>query len=282
MAEFNYTIDDANMSFEEIMRMMAAATATHDRRVIRKIYYDLESADSLPIVLFNHRNKRIKTEVREYTFRNQYDGIELTYVDSTDGWIEKTLRVPSNTIIKPKKVEGKGIVYPEQAHIIAWRHWNKAQFSRIYSTFNAYGESDLVFKGDFVLNTDDTRIDSTSSGEIFAWDGLSISVSQPFNMINGEEYYIHLQMKDRSIDVMRVLQGQSPYDFILERAPREELVTEGQLKTVYSITTQSKGESQRFLVMSKTPTELLENELTLTNLDDRFYRNDKDIINDII
>lgn len=282
MAEFNYTIDDANMSFEEIMRMMAAATATHDRRVIRKIYYDLESADNLPIVLFNHRNKRIKTEVREYTFRNQYDGIELTYVDSTDGWIEKTLRVPNNTIIKPKKVEGKGIVYPEQAHIIAWRHWNKAQFSRVYSTFNAYGESDLVFKGDFVLNTDDTRIDSTSSGEILTWDGLSISVSQPFNMIDGEEYYIHLQMKDRSIDVMRVTHGQSPYDFILERAPREALVVDGQLKSVYSITTQSKGESQRFLVMSKTPTELLENELTLTNLDDRFYRNDKDIINNII
>ena len=75
MAEFNWTLDKTNTSFEEIMRIIAFATCTHDRRVNRKVYYDLESANDKPIILFNHRNKVTKTETRGYTFRNKYDGV---------------------------------------------------------------------------------------------------------------------------------------------------------------------------------------------------------------
>lgn len=281
IAEFNWTLDKTNTSFEELMRVIASATCTHDRRVNRKIYYDLESANDKPIILFNHRNKVTKTETRGYTIRNKYDGVELTYVDSENGWVEKILKVPNDLIVNAKKIDGTGIVYKEQAHIVAWREWNKAVFTRTTATFKALCESDLVFRGDCVLNTDDTRIDNTSSGEIVSYSGLTIETSQPFNISSG--YVIHMQMKSGQIDVINISQGSDEYHFILSRPPMESLVTQGEVKTAYIITKSNEVTAQRFLVSSKKPLdEMFENELTLTNLDERFYRNDKDIINDRI
>lgn len=280
MGEFNWTLDNTNTSFEELMRTIAFATGTHDRRSNRKLYYDLESADNDPIILFNHRNKLSLSESRGQQLRNKNDGIEITYIDSENGWVEKTIKVPNEQITKAKKIDGTGIVYTQQAHIVAWREWNKLLFSRESSTFTAYCESDLVFRGDCVLNSDDTRTGSTSSGEILAWVGLDIVGSQPFYFT--DEHVIHLQMKSGGIDAIEVSSGVDEYTFKLSRAPREELITEGEVKTLYTITSKSKESSERFLVASKNPKGIFENELTLSKLDERFYRNDRDIINGII
>ncbi|MFY0034649.1 host specificity factor TipJ family phage tail protein, partial [Acinetobacter baumannii] len=108
MAEFNYTLDNANQSFEEICRMMAGASGCNERRLNRALYFDFERADRQPILLFNHRNKKAKSEVRTYNFKveNNYDGVEITYVDSEAGWIEKTLKIPNDQITNPKKIDG--------------------------------------------------------------------------------------------------------------------------------------------------------------------------------
>ncbi|MFX4790224.1 hypothetical protein ABTB87_23380, partial [Acinetobacter baumannii] len=87
----------------------------------------LERAGREPYLLFNHRNKKARTEVRTIRTKpeNNYDGVEMTYVDSEAGWIEKTLKIPNDHITNPKKIDGYGIVYKQQAHIVAWRAWNK-------------------------------------------------------------------------------------------------------------------------------------------------------------
>lgn len=281
MAKFNYTLDDTNTSFEEMMRMISNATCTNDRRVNRKIYYDLEREDNAPIILFNHRNKKAQSESRTTELKLKNDGVELTYVDSDAGWVEKTIKVPNQLITNPKKIEGTGIVFLEQAHIVAWREWNKTKFSRTISNFTGYCESDLVFRGDCVLNTDDTRPDNVTSGEVEEWNGLVIKGSQPFNVSSGD--VIHLQLKTGVIDSMPVSQGEDEFHFVLSRPPFESLITTGEVKTLYTIASESKSTQQRFIVSSKNPTSnTFENELTLSNYDSRFYRNDKDIINDII
>lgn len=284
MAEFNYTLDSTNTSFEEILRMMGFVTGCHDRRVNRKTYFDFESPESLPILLFNHRNKQPQSEVRTYnlTVENKYDGIELTYVDSASGWIEKTLKLPNEMINNPKKLEGTGIIYTEQAHIIGWREWNKLKFSRIIVKFGAYAESDYAFVGDNILTTDDVRLGDCTSGEIRAYSGLEITVSQPFTFDQSKQYLIHLQMKSGFIDVIKVSQGIDEYHFLLERPPVENFVIDGQVKTVYSVTTDQKLNAQRFIVSKKSAQQIFENEITAYNFDERFYRNDKDIINHLI
>lgn len=280
LTEFNYTLDNTNTSFEELMRMMSYATCSNERRVNRKIYYELESIDNEPTILFNHRNKEPKSESRGYSFVTKNDGVELTYVDSENGWVEKILRIPNDQIKNPKKTDGLGIVYTEQAHIVAWREWNKIKFGRILSTFKAYCESDLVFRGNCVLNADDTRPEDSMNGEIVSWSGTTIVCSQPFSVTTG--YVIHLQLKSGNIDVIPITQGSDLFSYNLSRPPIEALVTTGEVKTAYTITTVSNSTNQRFLVSEKRPLDIFENELTITNFDERFYRNDKDIINAII
>ena len=284
MAEFNYTLDSTNTSFEEILRMMGFVSGCHDRRVNRKTYFDFEGPDSLPILLFNHRNKQPGKEVRTYnlTVSNKYDGIELTYIDSASGWIEKTLKIPNEMIKNPKKVEGTGIIYTQQAHIIGWREWNKLKYSRIIVKFGAYAESDYVFVGDNILTTDDVRVGGCTSGEIRGYNGLEITVSQPFTFDSSKQYLVHLQMKSGFIDVIKVSQGIDEYHFLLERPPVENFIIDGQVKTVYSVTTDQKLNAERFVVSKKSVQQIFENEITAHNFDERFYRNDKDIINHLI
>ncbi|MFX6743278.1 hypothetical protein ABTH23_19490, partial [Acinetobacter baumannii] len=86
------------------------------------------------------RNKKAKSEVRTYNFKveNNYDGVEITYVDSEAGWIEKTLKIPNDQITNPKKIDGYGIAYKEQAHIIGWRAWNKLKYQRVNCKFDCF------------------------------------------------------------------------------------------------------------------------------------------------
>ena len=284
MTEFNYTLDDANKSLEEVMRLIAAATCSHDRRSHPKLYYELESGDNEPLILFNHRNKESKKEVRTYSLKveNNFDGLELTYIDSESGWIEKTLKFPNDMINNPKKISGTGIIYIQQAHVVGWREWYKLKFNRISTRFNAQAESDLVFEGDCILCTDDVRIGDCTSGEIRAWTGLSIKVSQPFLFEPDKQYVIHLQMKSGKIDSMKVAQGQDQYHFLLERPPRDALITTGNVFTVYSVTTEDRQNEQKFIVAKKVPGAIFENEITAINFDERYYRRDKDIINNLI
>lgn len=285
MAEFNYTLDNTNTSFEEILRMMAAATGTHDRRLNRNIFFELESAENEPLILFNHTNKEPGSEKRKYTLKTEkdYDGLELTYVDSENGWIEKTIKVPSDFLNNPKKIDATGVIYTDQAHVLAWREWNKIKFNRITVNFNAYCESDLIAGGDTILCADDTRIGpAVSDGYIKKWTGLDIVGSQPLPM-GSSEYVIHLQLRSGRIDTIPVFVGVDQYSFKLGRAPMEGLITSGEVPTAYIITVASKVAEQKLLVSKKKPSsKIFENAVTAINWDARYYRNDKDIINNLI
>ncbi|WP_119689201.1 host specificity factor TipJ family phage tail protein [Acinetobacter nosocomialis] len=293
MAEFNYTIDDKNQSFEEILRMLAGVSCCNDRRLNRQIYFELERSGREPFLLFNHRNKKKQTEVRTYRTKpeNNYDGVEITYVDSEAGWIEKTLKIPNDQITNPKKIDGYGIVYKQQAHIVGWRAWNKIQFQAINCRFSCFAEGELVGNGDPVAVVDDTRLALTFfgdplqailSGEVLAWNGLKITGSQPCKLSTEHSFVIHLQLKSGYIDIIPVTQGQSDFEFVLARPPVEGLVTEGEVKTVYSLSTDDRQNDDLFIVTSKSRSGVFENELTLMNLDERYYQNDSDIKNNLI
>jgi hypothetical protein len=60
------------------------------------------------------------------------------------------------------------------------------------------------------------------------------------------------------------------------------LVTEGEVKTVYSITVDDRQDEELFLVSTKNRNGVFENSVSATNLDERYYQNDKDIINNLI
>ena len=291
-AHFNYTFDQGSQSYEESLAQIASCVGSNARREGSQIYFQFEKENPNSSILFNHRNKRPFSETRseKYGIDREYDGVEVTWIDPTDGWVESIIRLPNDFITNPKKLELAGVTNKYQAHFLAHRAWNKIQYQRETVKFTGYGEVDLVSLNDRIAVTDDTIPaivtlgNGVPSGDIQFWDGQIIGVSQPTNLDPTKNYLIHLQHINRSVEVMAVTQGEDEYHLVLERLPILPLVVKSEYDEYakYSITLSTEKDSEAFLITEKSHSGPFESEVTAINYDARYYSNDKDHINNLI
>lgn len=291
-AHFNYTFDQGSQSFEESLAQIASCVGSNARREGSQIYFQFEKENPNSSILFNHRNKRPFSETRseKYGIDREYDGVEVTWIDPADGWVESIIRLPDEFITNPKKLELSGVTNKYQAHFLAHRAWNKIQYQRETVKFTGYGEADLVSLNDRIAVTDDTipsvvmMGNGVPSGDIQFWDGQIIGVSQPTNLDPTKSYLIQLQHINRSVEVMSVTQGVDEYHLVLERLPILPLVVKSEYDEYakYSITFSTERDSEAFLITEKSHSGPFESEITAINYDARYYSNDKDHINNLI
>lgn len=285
-AHFNYTFDQGSQSFEEALAQIASCVGSNARREGSQIYFQFEKENPNSSILFNHRNKRPFTETRseKYGVDRDHDGVEVTWIDPADGWVESIIRLPDEFITNPKKLELSGVTNKYQAHFLAHRAWNKIQYQREMVKFTAYGEADLVSLNDRIAVVDDVVPTLTSSGDITYWQGQNISISQPVNLDPTKSYTIHLQHLNRSVETMLVTQGADEYSLVLERLPVLPLVVKSEYDEYakYSITLSTEKDSEAFLITEKSHSGPFESEVTAINYDTRYYSNDKDHINNLI
>src|SRR5690606_19240526 len=210
-AHFNYTFDQGSQSFEEALAQIASCVGSNARREGSQIYFQFEKENPNSSILFNHRNKRPFSETRseKYGVDRDHDGVEVTWIDPADGWVESIIRLPGEFITNPKKLELSGVTNKYQAHFLAHRAWNKIQYQRIMLKFTGYGEADLVSLNDRISVTDDTIEAAPSvvilggnvtSGDITYWQGRNITISQPVKLESSRSYTIHLQHLNRSVE----------------------------------------------------------------------------------
>lgn len=291
-AHFNYTFDQGSQSYEESLAQIASCVGSNARREGSQIYFQFEKENPNSSILFNHRNKRPFSETRseKYGIDREYDGVEVTWIDPADGWVESIIRLPNDFITNPKKLELAGVTNKYQAHFLAHRAWNKIQYQRETVKFTGYGEADLVSLNDRIAVTDDTIPsivmlgNGVPSGDIQFWDGQIIGISQPTNLDPTKSYLIHLQHINRSVEVMSVAQGADEYHLVLERLPILPLVVKSEYEEYakYSITFSTEKDSEAFLITEKSHSGPFESEITAINYDARYYSNDKDHINNLI
>ncbi|WP_191112787.1 host specificity factor TipJ family phage tail protein [Acinetobacter lwoffii] len=285
-AHFNYTFDQGSQSFEEALAQIASCVGSNARREGSQIYFQFEKENPNSSILFNHRNKRPFSETRseKYGIDREYDGVEVSWIDPADGWVESIIRLPDDFITNPKKLELAGVTNKYQAHFLAHRAWNKIQYQREMVKFTAYGEADLVSLNDRIAVVDDVVPTLTSSGDITYWQGQNISISQPVELDPTKSYTIHLQHLNRSVETMLVTQGADEYSLILERLPVLPLVVKHEYDEYakYSITLSTEKDSEAFLITEKSHSGPFESEVTAINYDARYYSNDKDHINNLI
>ncbi len=285
-AHFNYTFDQGSQSFEEALAQIASCVGSNARREGSQIYFQFEKENPNSSILFNHRNKRPFTETRseKYGVDRDHDGVEVTWIDPADGWVESIIRLPDEFITNPKKLELSGVTNKHQAHFLAHRAWNKIQYQREMVKFTAYGEADLVSLNDRIAVVDDVVPTLTSSGDITYWNGRNITISQPVKLESSRSYTIHLQHLNRSVETMLVTQGADEYSLVLERLPVLPLVVKSEYDEYakYSITLSTEKDSEAFLITEKSHSGPFESEVTAINYDTRYYSNDKDHINNLI
>lgn len=291
--EFNYTFDNANQSYEETLAQVASMVFCNARRDSGKVYFQFERTSPSSSILFNHRNKSPGSETRTEKFGvdNEYDGVEVKWVDPADSWTEKILKLPNENISNAKSIELSGVTNRYQAHFLAHRAWNKIQYQRETVQFTAYGEADLITINDRIAVTDDTMPtlvplgEGSTSGDVVSWLGQVIETSQPVQLDPLRVYAIHLQLSNGSIEVMQVSQGVDEYHLTLERLPILPLITVLDWKiaaTNYSITLDAEKDSEAYLVSEKSASGQFETQITAINYNPLYYSNDKDHINNLI
>ncbi|MDS7929220.1 host specificity factor TipJ family phage tail protein [Acinetobacter sp. V102_4] len=281
MSEFNYTIDDDNLSFEEIAGMVASAAFCEPYRFGSLTRLKFEQPQENAILLFNHRNKVPLTEKRSYTFgvQKDYDGVELEYTSDIDDARVKYIIPEDITPKNPLKITTTGIRNAAQAKVRAWREWNKLRYKYMSCEFEALDESELLIRNDRILVGNNTVV-STQDGEIESADGLVIKTSQPCTFEVGHDYYIFLQMSDASVDMVPCTAGADKYHVVLSRPPVQPLVVSDDryVKTLYTLVRADQSETQAFMLEELTPQTQMTNMLKASNYDARFYERDHDFI----
>jgi hypothetical protein len=276
-AEFCYTFDDDNLSFEEQAAMVASACFSETYRYGNKLRLKFEAPQENSVLLFNHRNKVPGSEKRTYNLGidKDYDGAELEYT-SPDDDLRVTYAIPENGSARnPLKITTSGIRNHAVAKTRAWREWNKLQYQTESVEFDALDESNLLVRNDRILVADNTSI-KTQDGEVEAVDGLTLTLSQNVEMQNGVTYYIHLQLENATVDMIQCLPGEYMNQVILTRTPLQPLVVEEDrlIKTVYQIVETQTASSSAFLLTEASPNDEMTNRLTCINYDARYYEKD--------
>lgn len=281
MSEFNYTIDDDNLSFEEIAGMVASSAFCEPYRFGSLTRLKFEQPQENAVLLFNHRNKVPLTEKRSYTFgvQKDYDGVELEYTSDVDDARVKYIIPEDITPKNPLKITTTGIRNEAQAKVRAWREWNKLRYKYMSCEVEVLDESELLIRNDRILNADNTVVD-TQDGEIESVDGLIIKTSQPCTFDVGSDYFIHLQISNATVDVVPCTAGADRYHVVLSRPPVQPLVVSDDryVKTLYTLVRADQTEAQAFMLEELTPQTQMTNTLKASNYDARFYERDHDFI----
>ncbi|MDC4671104.1 host specificity factor TipJ family phage tail protein [Acinetobacter baumannii] len=281
MSEFNYTIDDDNLSFEEIAGMVASSAFCEPYRFGSLTRLKFEQPQENAVLLFNHRNKVPLTEKRSYTFgvQKDYDGVELEYTSDVDDARVKYTIPEDITPKNPLKITTTGIRNEAQAKTRAWREWNKLQYKYVSCEMEVLDESELLIRNDRIWVANNTVVD-TQDGEIESVDGLIVKTSQPCTFEAGHDYYIYLQMSDATVDMVPCTAGEDKYHVVLSRPPVQPLVVAADryVKTLYTLVRADQTEVQAFMLEELTPQTQMTNTLKASNYDARFYERDHDFI----
>lgn len=279
---FQYTFDNDNLSFEETVAVIAEANfcSAYRRGSLIRLSFERENDDS--VLLFNHRNKVPGSDGRSNSFgwnAQTNDGVEYQYIDPSDD-APVFIYIPADqSAINPKRIESVGIRTHEQAHIHAWRLYNKLRYQNTTATFDALPEANLLILKDRVLLADNTRSGS-QDGDIVSVNGLEVTLSQPMEWQSGLDYSIHLQNADGQVEAIDITPGADAYTAILAYEPRTPIVfsDSSYVKTTYIITDDSNARQARpFLVTEKgQPNDDTTVPITAINYDARYYQNDGD------
>ncbi|ERL54939.1 host specificity factor TipJ family phage tail protein [Psychrobacter aquaticus] len=281
--EFNYTFDDKHSSYQEMIFAVAEAVFCTARREGGLHYFNFERETANSLALFNHRNvvPESMTVTEFFGIQDNYDGVELKWRDPDDNYGEAIIRLPDDLRTNYKTIDSQGVTNYAQAHFLAHRAWNKLRYNRKAIEFTAYGEGDLVTRMDRIAVVDST-VPILCSGQVDLQENTILTLDYPAILDENKSYVIHLQLKNRTVDVIEII-GQIGHDQIeLARIPMMPLVTAGVTHAVFNITEATDVEADAYLIGEKSGQGLFESSINAMAYDQRYYSNDKDHINGLI
>lgn len=281
--EFNYTFDDTNASYQEMVMTVADSVFCNARRENGQHYFVFEKATSNSLLLFNHRNMKPESlSVNEmFGIKDNIDGVELKWRNPNDNYAEAVIKLPDSLRTNYKTIETRGVTNYAQAWFLANRAWNKLKYGRKSIEFTAYGEADLVTRMDRIAVVDST-VPILCAGEIDWQENDVLTLDYPLPSVDLTGLTIHLQLKNGVVDVIDIARIIDEYNVQLARLPMQPLVTAGVSHTAFAITTAGVSGFDAYLIEEKNASSLFESTITATKYNGRYYQNDTDYKNGLI
>ncbi|MDR2893562.1 MAG: hypothetical protein LBV80_10895 [Deltaproteobacteria bacterium] len=287
LTEFCYTLDDSNLSYEETAGMVAGVSFCTPYRMGSIIRLAFEKETDLSTMLFNHRNKIPNTETRTVSFgySNDNDGVRYEYVSPEDDAVVALHLPEDKSAVNPARIESVGVRNRVQAHIHAWRTWNKMKYQSVSLQFKSTYEADLLLRGERILVADNIA-GQALDGEVEDQQGLEIFTSRQLNLEPGREYVCFFQLSDRTTQAIPALAGTSARSFVLRYPPNIPLVYDDgkYAKTTFMLACggESRAPGSAFIVTEKKAQQELTVELEAVNYDARYYMRDADFKREIV
>ncbi len=274
-AEFCYTFDKSEMSFEETFQAVANAIFCQAYRQGSqlRLFFERETDDSS--LLFNHRNTLPGSESRKFSFgpKEGWDGVEMEYVSPDDDAVV-SIYLPDRSAIKPDKPEVIGVRSHKQADLHAWRAWNKIQHQHTTMERDCLSEASMLVLGQRILCSDTTKA-GEQGGYVTAVDGLAVRLSQPMDWSQPGPHMMFIQNSDGQTEGIPIGSADEDFWALLSRPPRVPIVTSSAQPTGYII---GSGTEQRqaapFIVTTKDPIDGFNVRLSAVNYDRRYYAKD--------
>lgn len=274
-AEFCYTFDKSEMSFEETFQAVANAIFCRAYRQGSqlRLFFERETDDSS--LLFNHRNTLPGSESRTFSFgpAEGYDGVEYEYV-SPDDYAVVTIYLPDQSAVKPQKIESVGVRSHRQGELHAWRAWNKILHQHTTMDRDCLSEASMLVLGQRILCSDTTKA-GEQGGYVTAVDGLAVRLSQPMDWSQPGPHVMFIQNSDGQTEGIPISSAGEDSWALLSRPPRVPIVTSSAQPTGYII---GSGTEQRqaapFIVTAKNPIDGFNVRLSAVNYDRRYYAKD--------
>ena len=256
-----------------------------------KVYPDIKRTQSSK--QFTHRNKIPDTDSRKRTYRNQYDGVELTYRDNKKGDFEQII-LHANGVesFNRKDIELSGAVNLAQATIRANRELNMIKYQRETCAFEGDGIARLSVIGERVDNVDNTRIvkrdDNLNTynvydGEIVevSSDGLTVELSQPVVFEVDENHSIRFtDSYGELMEAINCTAGATPYHVVLSKLPSKVLYSGYDMdKSSFTFASDASRLSMPWLIIdteSMDRQNIKTRQLSLINWDEKYYERDQD------
>ena len=280
--EFGFSFDDDQVTAEDMLQTVAQACFCEAARRGSKLELVFEQPTEDSALLFGHRNILPDTQTRTAVFGrfNRFDGVELNYVDGSNGDVPATIQLPADgSAQNPQKVDMHGVRVGVVAYWLASRLLNKARYQRQTAKFTATQEAMMLTRLQRIAVADTTAPFDGMSGDVVSQDGLNLTLSQSTRFEEGTDYVILLQYPDGTVGTIDVTPGASAKQVILAEPPAVDLSTD--LRNVrrakyWILPDDADDFGKAFLVTEKARADQNTYDMTAINYDRRYYQNDGD------
>lgn len=286
LLRFGWVFDGDNDTFADMLTTVASAMGLIAYRVGPEIQFRHMRPESIPVLLFNCRNKLPNSETRTVRFGSQ-DNIDqaiVNYVDYETETYEKTsVRYPdTGSEYTPAQMNFVGLLFSAQASYLAGRAYNKAIYEYIMTEFTATEEAALLIPGDLIVVADSTKAD-VIEGDLQSVSGTTITLTAAVQLresaIDTTNFVAFFQMPDGTVitrDIVTPPHWESLTLTIDSALPASSTDDANFARTTFYIVEDTTAAQSRdlFIVDTVTPEEAGTYKVQAHNYDERVYQDD--------